>query len=73
MNNDDRLAWLAHEATADLNLSDARCQEFADLLKVIAGELGQGAAELRGEVEKLMPSEPEERDEAGWWKERKEL
>jgi hypothetical protein len=33
MNDEDQFRWLAHEFTADLNLSEAKEQEFADILK----------------------------------------
>jgi hypothetical protein len=37
MSDEDQFAWLAHEATADLNLSPAKEQEWADLLKRTRG------------------------------------
>jgi hypothetical protein len=35
MKDEDQFRWLAHEATADLNLSEAKEQEFARLLKAL--------------------------------------
>ena len=67
MNDDDQFRWMAHEATADLNLSEAKEEEFADLLKRIAACLKLSPGEFRREVEKHMP-EPEDDDEGEEWK-----
>jgi hypothetical protein len=57
-----------HEATADLNLSEAKEQNLADILKELAQQLNLSPVELRREIEKWMP-EPEDHDPADWWKE----
>lgn len=69
MNEDDQFLWVVREMTLDLDLSDTQLQEFADILKAASAEMDLSASELRGEVEKLMSPEPEEPDEADWWKE----
>jgi hypothetical protein len=64
MNDEDQFRWLAHEATADLNLSEAKEQEFADILKELARQLKLSPGELMGEVQKRIP-EPEDDKEGG--------
>jgi hypothetical protein len=54
MKDEDQFRWLAHEATADLNLSEAKEQEFARLLKELARELSLTPEQLRAEVEKQI-------------------
>jgi hypothetical protein len=51
-----------------LNLSEAKEQNLADILKELAQQLNLSPVELRREIEKWMP-EPEDHDPADWWKE----
>ena len=73
MNEDDQFAWLAHEATAGLNLTEAQEADWADFFKRLAASQGLSYAELRSEIEKCIPeelleAEGEDSDEADWWR-----
>jgi hypothetical protein len=68
LNEEDQFGWLAREFTADLNLSEDKLQEFADLLKEIAGALQLSPSELMCEVQRQIPVAPDEPDEGDWWK-----
>jgi hypothetical protein len=69
LNDEGQLRWMAHEFTADLNLSEDKLQEFADLLKDIAGVLKLSPSELMFEVQKRLPEHRDDHDEIDWWKE----
>jgi hypothetical protein len=67
MNDKDQFNWMAHEMTADLNLSTAKEQELSDILERIACDLEQTPGQFKSEIENLLPS-PEGDDEGEDWK-----
>jgi hypothetical protein len=67
MNDKDRFNWMAHEMTADLNLTAAQKQELSDILEDFAEYLEASPGQFRSAVERQLP-QPEDDDEGEEWK-----
>ena len=68
----DKFYWWARLATADLDISAAECQKWADFLEKLSAEVGLTAGELWEEILKpyaeKLEAEEDDQDEADWWK-----
>jgi hypothetical protein len=71
MTDKDQFDWMAYQACADPEFSDADRREYSDILEALAAARALTPYQFWADIQKILdeklPAETEE-DEADWWK-----